>query len=103
MSQAYFIISFRSDFHLKHDFVQKLGIYDLSEFSAKPDSFEQNIDVVFIVITRWTAKDNRDVMRNTFGKVIKSKSETFVYNYKLMFLFSLPNNPKVCFKQLLLI
>ena len=53
---AYFIICFRSDFHLKQDSVQKLGIYDLSEFSAKPDSLEQKIDILFLVITRWLSE-----------------------------------------------
>ena len=85
-----------SHFHLKVPYVKKLGIYDFSDMSVQPSILHDHTDILFLVITRWTAIENRNVMRNTFGKIIKDKEnfeDNIHYNYKLLFTFSLPENP----------
>ena len=64
--------------------------------SVQPSILHDHTDILFLVITRWTAIENRNVMRNTFGKIIKDKEnfeDNIHYNYKLLFTFSLPENP----------
>ena len=65
------------------------GLYEFRNDSIKSSQLNKNTEVIVLVITRWNAVENRNVLRDVFKSV---KQSDLSMQYKLLFLFNYPQN-----------
>ena len=63
------------------------GIYKYQKVSILPEDVPSDTNVIAIVITRWSSKERRNVLRDMY----ESGTKNTTLKYKLIFLFNLPD------------
>ena len=63
------------------------GIYKYRKVSILPEEVPTDTNVIAIVITRWSSKERRNVLRDMY----ESGTKNTTLKYKLIFLFNLPD------------